>query len=229
MALRLLQVQWLNQTLLHWSFPPSEVQRLLPDGLVVDERDGRAWVSLTPFVMAHVRPAGVPATPLSRLASFPETNLRTYVRAADGREGLWFLTIEAANPTTLVARMAVGVPYHWADLSVTSHGSTVRYAGSRRGGGPSYRLTVRPGGEIESSDLDVWLTSRWRAYTRRMGIVWEVPVKHEPWALSSATLDDLQQTLLAAVGLPAPTGKPLVHYSAAVHHVSIGVPRPRPT
>jgi uncharacterized protein len=51
----------------------------------VDEYDGMAWVSLTPFLMAAVRPAGVPIEP--GFSTFPETNLRTYVRRPDGRDG----------------------------------------------------------------------------------------------------------------------------------------------
>lgn len=64
---------WREQTFLHWAYAPERVQRLLPDGLVVDTYEGSAWVSLTPFVMAGVRPPGCPAA----LPDFAETNLRT--------------------------------------------------------------------------------------------------------------------------------------------------------
>ncbi len=40
---------------MHWAMEPSAVQQLLPPGLTVDEFDGTAWVSLTPFVMADIR------------------------------------------------------------------------------------------------------------------------------------------------------------------------------
>ncbi|MFG3015643.1 DUF2071 domain-containing protein [Streptomyces cinerochromogenes] len=89
-----LRAGWLTQTFLHWSYAPELIQRLLPDGLTVDTYDGHAWVGLTPFVMADVRPPGSPVA----LAAFPETNLRTYVRGPGGREGLWFLSIEVACP-----------------------------------------------------------------------------------------------------------------------------------
>ncbi|MCE0448168.1 DUF2071 domain-containing protein [Streptomyces tricolor] len=58
----------------------------------MDTYDGSAWVR--PHAVRHGRgaPAGVARGP----APFAETNLRTYVRGPDGRDGLWFLSIEVA-------------------------------------------------------------------------------------------------------------------------------------
>lgn len=89
---------WLTQTFVHWPFRPDQVQRLLPEGLTADGYEGAAWVSFTPFLMADVRPAVLPGA-MPGLPTFPETNLRTYVRRPDGRDGLWFLSIEVGNPS----------------------------------------------------------------------------------------------------------------------------------
>lgn len=215
-----LRTGWVRQTFVHWRYPPDAVQALLPEGLVVDEYEGAAWVGLTPFVMAGLRPAGMPA-PVPGLPSFAETNLRTYVRDRSGRDGLWFLTIEVACPLMLTAQ-AVGVPYHLGILRASAAGETVRYEGSRLGGGPSYRLLVRPGAWLRPAERDVWLTSRWRAYTRRLGLLWVTPVEHEPWPLTDAAIDVLDETLTTEVGLPAPAEEPLVHYSEGVRRVRIG-------
>ncbi|MEU9391020.1 DUF2071 domain-containing protein [Streptomyces sp. NPDC048324] len=216
-----LRARWLRQTFVHWPFPAEAVQALLPEGLVVDEYDGAAWVGLTPFEMAGVRPPGVPGAGLT----FAETNLRTYVRRGDGRDGLWFLSIEVSCPVMLAAR-AVGAPYHPGRLSVRGNGDTVSYAGVRWGGRPSYRLAVRPGDPVQPTERDVWLTSRWRSYTRRFGTLWETPVEHEPWPLAEARVDVLEETLTAAAGLPSPAAEPVVHYSQGVRHVRLGASRP---
>jgi uncharacterized protein YqjF (DUF2071 family) len=219
-----LRARWLTQTFVHWSYPPETVQAVLPEGLVVDEYEGAAWVGLTPFVMANVRPLGVPArAPGAR--TFPETNLRTYVRHRGGRDGLWFLSLDVACPVMVAAR-AIGAPYTPGTLSVSRSGDTVSYAGSRWAGGPSYRLFVRPGEPIEPMERDVWLTSRWRAYTRRLGMLWETPVEHEPWPLADATVDVLEETLTTAAGLPAPATEPVVHFSPGVRHVRLGLSLP---
>lgn len=47
--------RWDQLTFLHWDYDPDIVQRLLPEGLVVDTFDDRAWVGLVPFLM-EVRP-----------------------------------------------------------------------------------------------------------------------------------------------------------------------------
>ena len=219
-----LRTGWLRQSFVHWSFPPDEVQALLPEGLVVDEYEGAAWVGLTPFVMTDVRPPGMPAL-IPGLPAFAETNLRTYVLNRNGQDGLWFLSIEVACPLMLAAR-AVGAPYHPGTLRVAANGGAVSYAGSRWGGGASYRLVVRPGDPIIPTEREVWLTSRWRAYTRRLGVLWETPVEHEPWPLTRAAVDVLDETLTTAAGLPAPTTEPVVHFSDGVRHVRLGMSRP---
>ncbi|MER6489650.1 YqjF family protein [Streptomyces griseorubiginosus] len=222
------RARWLRQTFVHWPFRPQAVQALLPPELAVDVYEGAAWVGLTPFVMAAVRPVGLPAK-VPALPSFAETNLRTYVLRADGRDGIWFLSIDVASPVMLAAR-AVGAPYHLGSLRVTGEGDgdgdTVSYAGKRVGGRVSYRLRVRPGEPLRPTERDVWLTSRWRAYTRRLGRIWETPVEHEPWPLADAAVDGLEQTLTRAAGLPAPLGEPVVHFSPGVSHVRLGASRP---
>ncbi|MET8567665.1 DUF2071 domain-containing protein [Streptomyces sp. NPDC004783] len=223
-----LRAGWLTQTFVHWSFPVEAVQRLVPAPLVVDAYEGAAWVGLTPFVMADVRlpgvPAGAPGVP-----TFAETNLRTYVRHPSGRDGLWFLSLEVSRAFMLAAR-GIGAPYHRGALAVTRRAETLVYSGRRRGaGGASYRLVVRPGVRIERpTQRDIWLTSRWRAYTRRLGMLWETPVEHEPWPLARAEAEVLEETLTAAAGLPAPCGEPVVHFSEGVRHVRLGASLPRP-
>jgi uncharacterized protein YqjF (DUF2071 family) len=216
-----LRAGWLTQTFLHWAYASELIQRLWPDGLTLDTFDGHAWVGLTPFVMADVRPCGSPVA----LAAFPETDLRTYVRGPGGREGLWFLSIEVASPVMLAAR-AIGAPYHLGRLRLARSGESVTYAGSRWGGESAYRMTVRPGPPIRPTQRDVWLASRWRAFTRSAGVLWETPVEHEPRPLRAARLDDLAESVTRAAGPPVPAEEPLVHFSDGVHKVRLGLSRP---
>ena len=45
----------------------------------------------------------------------PETNVRTYVRDPDGREGLWFFSLDAGRlEPVLVARSTYALPYMWS-------------------------------------------------------------------------------------------------------------------
>nr|WP_205632174.1 DUF2071 domain-containing protein [Streptomyces ossamyceticus] len=219
-----LRAGWSTQAFVHWPFRPDQVQALLPEGLEVDTYEDTAWVSLTPFVMADVRTPGLPASARG-LPTFAETRLRTYVRTSDGRDGLWFLSIEVGCPLMLAAR-AFGAPYRLGRLRTSRDLTAVSYAGARWSGGASYRLVVRPGEPIRPAERDVWLTSRWRAYTCRFGRIWETPVEHEPWPLYEATVDAVEETLTTAAGLTAPGAEPLAHFSPGVRHVRLGRPRP---
>ena len=221
----LLRQAWRTVTFVHWRYPVSPLQALLPSGLTVEEYDGSAWLTLTPLQMRDVRLAGTP--PVPGLSTFAETNLRTYVRGPGGAAAVWFFSLDAASTWIAVgARLALGAPYFRADLDIEA-GDGIRYTGVRAARTPAaYRLHVRAGPPIEPAGLDVWLTHRWRAYTRHAGYLLEIPVRHEPWPLRSATVTMLEESLTAAAGLPAPGDVALAHYSAGVTGVAFGAPRP---
>jgi uncharacterized protein YqjF (DUF2071 family) len=235
-----LGASWLTMTFAHWRVAPEEVRPLLPDGLAVDEHDGSAWVTLAAFLFADVRPLAVGDLPaalarslsgalprLPDLSSTPQTNVRTYVRAPDGRDGLWLFSLDVGSAVLAAAlRASTGAAYRAADLSVAQEAGRVRYAGSRDDGSASYRLVVRPSGPVTPSDTDVWLTGRWRAYTRHAGQLLVAPVEHEPWPLQDAAVEELDQDLTSSAGFPGLSEPDLVHYSDGVRRVRMGVPRP---
>jgi uncharacterized protein YqjF (DUF2071 family) len=61
-----------------------------------------------------------------------------------------------------------------------------------------------------------FLTARFRLYTMIGGRLSSAAAEHPPWPLHSARLLHLDQDLVQAAGLPAPTGRPLVHASPGV-------------
>ncbi len=222
---------WRDVTFLHWRYDPDIVDKLLPHGLSPDVRDGTAWVGLTPFTVERFRLSVLP--PLPRLSYFPETNVRTYVVGPTGRDGIWFLTLEVDSlPTAVAARLAYGVAYRWAEMRVDRQHDRITYWSEGRGSRRSvhHRITIEPGrplGAVELSDLDHWLTGRWRGWTRVGGRLAEVPVEHQRWPLWQASVVRLEETLLQSVGLPAPRDAPLAHFSPGVD-VRLGVPRLAP-
>ena len=216
---------WRSMLFAHWRVEPDRLQRLLPPGLEVDTHDGSAWVSLTPFEMADVRP-GLPGLGRTRRGwTTLETNLRTYVRRPGGADGLWFLSLDIVNPLAVgVARMGVGAPYFRADLDLRREGDTVSYSGRRGSDGPGYDATAQLGPHVEPDPTAVWLTSRWRAFTRHLGQVLVVPVEHEPWPVREVRLE-LSETVTVAAGLDGLGPPDLAHWSEGVH-VRVGFPRP---
>jgi uncharacterized protein len=214
--------RWGSLTFLHWRFAPAVLQRRLPEGFTVDTFDGDAWLSMTPFCMTF-RLAGLP--PIPAIRRFPETNVRTYVRGPGGQDGIWFFSLEASSlPLVLGARALYGVPYVWADMS-GEVGETIRYRSRRRLGRPAgHDITVRPGAPCEGTDLDHWLSGRWRGWTRIAGRSCTVPAEHPPWPLHEATVVDLDESLLAVNELERPPEPALVRYSPGTD-ARLGLPR----
>jgi len=146
---------WSWISFLHWSYEPHVLQRLLPGGLRPQTFDGRAWVGLTPFFLQDLRTPVAPALPW--FTSFPETNVRTYAVGPDGREGLWFFSLDAARlEPVLVARSTYALPYMWSQMTGERHGSTIRYRSRRRWPGPTpatSAITLEVGDPLPPEEL----------------------------------------------------------------------------
>ncbi len=210
---------WLG--FLHWSYDPPVLARLLPGGLRPHTFGDRAWVGLTPFLLEDLRTPVGPALPWC--TSFPETNVRTYVQGPDGREGLWFFSLDAARlEPVLVARATYALPYMWSQMTVHRDGPTIRYRSRRRWPGPTpatSAITLEIGERLPAEQLgplDHYLTARWQLYTTLGPVLARSTVEHEPWPLHRAHLRELDTNLLTAAGLPAPREEPVVHWSPGV-------------
>src|SRR5262249_37108112 len=106
--------RWDRLTFLHWPYEPSVVKRLLPSWLEPHCFDGTAWVSLVPFAM-RVWTSGGHQLPWA--CNFWETNVRTYVRAPDGRTGIWFFSLDASRlGVVATTRVIFRLPYCWSRM-----------------------------------------------------------------------------------------------------------------
>lgn len=220
--------RWTTLTYLHWPYDPDVIRPHLPAGTQPDLFDGAAWVGLIPFAMRDIRILGAPVVPY--LGAFLETNVRTYAVDGLGRSSVVFLSLDASRLLpVLAARATYRLPYRWAAMSLEEVDEVVTYRCRRRwpgAGVPSSRITVRTGPVLgEPVPLDRFLTDRWGLHTRWWrGRTQYAPVQHEAWPLHAAELLDLDDGLVTAAGLPAPTGEPRVLWSPGVS-VRIGRPR----
>jgi uncharacterized protein len=218
------QQGWEKLTFVHFAYEPEAIAHLVPDPLTLDTFDGRAWVGITPF---RLHASVVPTAPGPR-TSLVEVNVRTYVRDAAGRDGLWFLSLELDQVAVATAiRTALALPYRWADTWLEGEGTSIRYGVRRR---PPHRggelsLTVEIGEPLEDpQDFETFLVGRWRAFTQRAGSTLTVPVEHEPWRLVQAELTDWSADgYLENLGLPAPRSEPHVLFSPGVE-AKLGFP-----
>ena len=213
---------WRDLLFVHWQVPASAIAPLVHPRLTVDERDGSAWVSMTPFTLRNGRLRGLPPLP-----DFHELNFRTYVSHPSHGPGIWFFSLDAANPLAVAAaRLSVRLPYFPARME-RGEGW---YRSERLTGRGRFDLRFSVGGSIgraASGSLEEFLVERYRLYSRALGpVLWCEPVQHEPWPLFEANVADLSEDLSAAAGVP-PLGRP--HSCQWSPGVSVAFEHVRPT
>jgi len=203
---------WNDLAFLHWPVPASLVAPLIPRGLTVDEYDGRAWIAVVPFWMSGVTMRGVP--PLPAISTFPELNVRTYVRHGD-RPGIWFFSLDAASRLTVFGgRLLFRLPYFFAQMGLEQREGRIHYY-SRRRGGARFVATYGPTGPVhkaEPGSLEHFLTERYRLYAAERETVSFADIHHVPWSLQLGSIDIERNDMLTANRLSA-EGAPLVHFA----------------
>ncbi len=165
-------------------------------------------MGLVPFRMVGVSLGRGPAIPY--FGSFLETNVRLYSVDETGRRGVVFLSLDTDRAVAVPAiRAVIGAPYRWARMRLRRAGTRVTYEARLRrwGDRPSSRVVIRVGKPREATALDDFLTARWGAHIRRRGRTTYVANRHEPWPLQAATVLELDDELVASVGLPGVTDR----------------------
>ena len=108
--------KWHDLLFAHWTVPIDNLRPLVPRELDLDLRDGKAYVAVAPFWMSCIRGRAMP--PLPGLHTFPELNVRTYVKY-QGIPGVYFFSLDAASRIAVKgARAFYGLPYFFADMSI---------------------------------------------------------------------------------------------------------------
>jgi uncharacterized protein len=211
-------MQWHDLLFAHWPVPAAVLQPFIPPPLELEAFDGTAWLGVVPFRMEGVRPRAVPEVPW--LSAFAELNVRTYV-TADGKPGVWFFSLDAANPVAVrAARTLFHLPYFDARMACRARGETIDYTSIRthRGApGATLAMRYRPTGaaqEASPGSIDGWLTNRYCLYaSSRRGRVWRGEIDHAPWPLQPAEAEIERNTMANQLGLALPGHPPLLHFA----------------
>lgn len=215
--------RWNDLLFAHWPIPVAKMAALLPDWLEVDTFQGSAWLGVVPFWLDRVKIRNVPSVLSAR--SFPDLNLRTYVRDQFTRSpGIYCFSFDASSLlATLAARAMYNLPYHWSSMKLEQRSerefafySRRRFAGHPvifnaryRGLGPSSRLAEhRPG------SLEHFVTERSCLFsTDRTGQPVRSNLHYVPWPLEEAEAEIERNDLADSIGLKLPWTEPVLHYS----------------
>jgi uncharacterized protein YqjF (DUF2071 family) len=211
----IMRQKWHDLLFAHWAVAPEQVQRVVPRELDLDLFDGQAYVGVVPFWMSGIRAHFAP--PLPGLSTFPELNVRTYVRY-ENIPGVYFFSLDAASlPAVWGARAFYALPYFHAQMSVQSAGERFDYT-SRRLSGPPAEFQGRywpiAGSRARGpSPLEQFLTERYCLYTAHGGKVYRSYIHHTPWPLEGAEAEISVNTMASAAGIELPSTKPLLHFA----------------
>jgi uncharacterized protein YqjF (DUF2071 family) len=208
--------QWHDLLFAHWQVPAETIRPLVPPSLPLDLLDGAAWLGIVPFRVAGMRARFLPPVPF--LSSFPELNVRTYVRLGK-KPGIYFFSLDAGNRLAAWGgRMLYRLEYFHARMSARRAGGRIAYA-SRRADDPraEFAATYGPTGTVATAvpgTLDHWLTERYCLYTVALGgRVLRAEIHHPPWPLQPAEADFTLNSMTAPLGLALPGAAPLLHFA----------------
>jgi uncharacterized protein YqjF (DUF2071 family) len=204
---------WDDLLFAHWRVPLETVREHVPHELEVELHDGSAWLGITPFRVTGVRARGM--LPLPGVSSFLELNVRTYVRAADEKPGIWFFSLDASSRAAVeVARRAYKLPYFHARISAERRGQWIDYECARvEERGRVFSGRYRPEGDVfhaEPGSLEWFLAERYCLYTTdARGVLQRAEIHHELWPLQAAEAE-VELTTISPIELD---GAPLCHFS----------------
>ena len=215
--------RWNDLLFAHWPVPAASITPLLPEGLQVDTFQGSAWLGVVPFWLDRIKVRGMPPVPGMR--SFPDLNLRTYVRDEHtGTPGVYFFSLDASNLLAVaVAHTFFHLPYHWAEMRLDQRSdrefsfySRRRFSSQQmifkaryRGLGPTRKLA-----DGNSGSLEYFLLERSCLFTRnRSGQAVRSNLHHVPWPLEDAEAEIERNDLATAIGIQLPDQEPVLHYS----------------
>ncbi|GAC1336152.1 MAG: hypothetical protein NVSMB14_03800 [Isosphaeraceae bacterium] len=228
--------RWASLLFLHWEVPIEQLRPLVPRELEIDTFEGRAYVGLVPFTMTGVRPVLLPAIP--KFSDFHEINVRTYVHFRGRDPGVWFFSLDAANPIAVVlARLTYKLPYFHAKMSLdpgdrmiqrrlgqgVESPFTISYKSERLHAGPvravcdiQYEPTGAPR-VSEADSLEHFLAERYILYVSAYDRLYSGRVHHSPYPLQTARLLEFNETLVAAAGIDRGDEPPIAHFAREVH------------
>ena len=161
-----LNQEWRHLSFLHWIIDEKYILPYIPEGLELDTFNNDAYISTIPFLMKDVRPRFLPS--LNFISTFPEFNLRTYVKYRD-KSGVFFLTLDAQSKITcLFAPYAYGLPYRYALGSVKTKNNTYLWKSKRLSYSAEIRGYCKPVGKYMTASkgsIEEFLFERYCLFT----------------------------------------------------------------
>ena len=201
---------WDDLLFAHWPVDPAQLEHLVRPPLRIDTVEDRAWLGVVTFNISRIQLRGLPV--FGPVSSFPEVNLRTYVRL-DDRPGVLFLSLHCPNRLAMaLARPWFRLPYRHAQVCLARGAEGTEFA-SRSREHADFAAAYAPtfATSDDSASLGRWLAERYCYYAQSVRATYRCDIAHQPWPLTGATARIAANTLVAPFGLSLPSVDPLLH------------------
>jgi uncharacterized protein len=199
-----LTARWSDLLILTYAVPSAIVRPYLHPALEPDLWAGSAHVSLVAFRFLDTRVLGVPV-PGHR--TFPEVNLRTYVRHGEDRGVVFVRELVPRRLISAVARLCYNEPYATAPIHAhvdVGPDASVRAQFDWHAGGAPHRLAMTGSGttSLPPHGSDAYLTKEhaWGFGRTRRGHLRRYRVSHPEWPVRTVTAVDAQLNYAAMYG-----------------------------
>ncbi len=174
--------------MLSYAVDPGVLRRFVPGGTVLDQHEGRTYVSLIGFEFNKTRVLGR-AVPLHQ--SFEEVNLRFYVRHEEKRGVVFIRELVPKLAVTAVARAVYGENYSCVPMSHRIEFDAGRIYAEFAWGSGAGRCSISAETKGDSylpdeGSLSQFITEHYWGYAQRAGHTVEYKVDHPQWEVREA-------------------------------------------
>ncbi len=189
----ILTQNWDNLFFFHWKYDAAEIQKRLPAGLFVDTFNGDAFLSIIGFRMSNIRLLGLPAVPL--LSSLNELNVRTYVRTADGKPGIYFFSLDCDHWLAVkIAQLAFGLNYKHAKIRFAAEHRQLSCLRAKETVTANYHWNPHgPPATATPGTIEFFLLERYTFFAERQNQLWAGQVYHPPYVFTSVHVQECSE------------------------------------
>ena len=204
----LIQQKWSDLIFISYEVDKDLLNEALPDQLEPGLYEGKAYVSIVPFVMSDIRFFFSPVLPFSKMY---ELNLRTYVRYK-GKKGIFFFTLDSNHRLgNFIARNFFDLPYRYSKLIFLKENDSLKFSST-----DSIDLQVKTTTDSLDCRLSKWLTERYSLFTVSGKKVFRGDVIHEPWTLNKCEMIKFSDNFSAEFGFPSESKELHLAYSPGI-------------
>lgn len=177
--------EWSEAYFLNFKVDRLHLLPLLPKGIELDQYEGQNYVSLIPFYMknTHLRFMST-----FGFKTFPEVNLRTYVKYQD-KAGVLFLSLDSTHHLfNKLVRSFCEIPYIDSYITYQDANHNRKIHLQREGFKLDCELRYDPIQKVscELGSFEYWIAERYYFFNAQKGktMLWEV--EHKPWEIFRA-------------------------------------------